>query len=77
MFGLQIKYRNSILKKIFEPKIEVEHFLIVKLSIRTKRLIELKRERERDTDKCILFIFRLGSNPRYQFTLHTALTLKH
>ena len=34
-------------------------------------------DRVRDTDKCILFeIFRLGSNPRYQFTLHTVLTLK-
>ena len=32
---------------------------------------------ERDTDKCILFIFRPGSNLRYQFTLHTVLPLKH
>ena len=39
--------------------------------------VSVGREGERDTDKCILFMFRLGSNPRYQFTLHTVLTLKH
>ena len=37
----------------------------------------LERERNKETDKCIFYSkFRLGSNPRYQITFRTVMTLK-
>ena len=55
--------------KVFQDRKKIDH--------QKRELGKRERERKRDTDKCILFIFRLGSNPRYLVTLHTVLPLKH